>query len=524
MTANRPSRLLDGGLTPAGALSFFLLCVYALFRSLIFLLCALMHLFLFLWCFLSHFLLFSFDRFFCRLFSIFVFSFGVVVLTLKAMSHVGRIRSDLALLRRSRNVSSASIAECEASSLSYLAQKSLIYPPAFRDLGLGEDMSYQDRKKAVGIKSFSVAPSAAEIDFQDQLETAGREARKCNWVWRIGAEMTSMRDRGWFPFFVTLTVDPSRVADSMSFWKEGREFRRYIRRLAEVSARACGKATALKDGASDADFIRHCGVIEHGASRQHHHMHLMVWMRDVPSDWKICPNRGNPNPSTRTTAHCRQMGTYWPWALPGLGRAIYFRHEGDVWGALGFCLPISRKTGRPSKVYPPASAGVYVAKYMEKEDRAWLHRVKATRNLGKDYLRALLERLPLQSVRALTWRARTYSLNVFLQTIHSVPHGLLRSMAKQVLFCRQWASDTLDLKACLQPSIAVYSAMLQSVRNGARPREMLSAQFFDWVTEHLPVPDGYSERALQRAHLRCSVEFPPLRPAAVRHLGGLPRA
>jgi hypothetical protein len=340
------------------------------------------------------------------------------------------------------------------------------------------------------------------------------------WIWRIGSECEEMRDLGWYPFFVTLTVDPSRVPDSRAMWQEGREFRRYIRRLAKVSASACGMPSAIQRGASDSDFVRHVGVIEHGKSRDHHHMHCLIWMRDIPASWKVDPNRGIRVPSSRTINFCRQMGTYWPHALPGIGRAIFFRHEGDVWSRHGFCLPFDKKRGRVINVMSARKAGVYVSKYMDKECKAWLHRVKATRDLGKGRLRNLLHRLPAQTVQALSWRPRRYSLNLMIQMMHSVPSGLLRSMAKEVSFCRQWASDQLDTQALLRPSSAPFIAMLKSVRDGVRPSRMSTEAFYDWVTEFLAVPGGYCERRLSRAHSRLSAVFPPCREQPISHFGG----
>jgi hypothetical protein len=442
-------------------------------------------------------------------------------MTLKAMSYVSEMRSNLSLMRRSRHVSVADIRHAHREVDSYLAQRVLIYPHTMRRFGLVPDMTFQQKKEALSLSGSSAALSEDEIAFQSFLESSAAKSRRAMWIWRIGSECEEMRDLGWFPFFVTLTVDPSRVPDSCEMWKEGREFRRYIRRLAKVSSAACGMPSAIQRGASDSDFVRHVGVIEHGSSRHHHHMHLLIWMRDIPDSWKIDPNRGIVNPKSRTINFCRQMGTYWPHALPGIGRAIFFRHEGDVWSRLGFCLPFDKKRGRAILVKSARRAGVYVSKYMEKEHKAWLHRVKATRDLGKGRLRNLLHRLPLKTVQALSHRPRTWSLALLIQTIHNVPQGFLRSMAKQVSFCRQWASDHLDTDVLLRPSSAPYTAMLQSVRDGQRPSRMSSEDFYDWVTQFLPVPDGYCERATSRAHLRLLAVFPPCREQPVNHFGGL---
>jgi len=439
------------------------------------------------------------------------------------MSYVSSMRSTLEMLRRSSNVRSSDIALCRAEVSSYLAKRILIYPPSLRQLGLRPDMTYQDRKTVLGLHASPPPPSDEELEFQQFLDTSARKQRRAAWIWRIGSEAEDMRDRGWYPFFVTLTVDPARVPDSEAMWRDGREFGKYLRRLAKVSARACGMASAIRNGASDRDFVRHVGVIEHGKTNQHHHMHLLVWMRGIPAKWKICPNRGIADPSSRTINFCREMGTFWPHSLPGLGKALYFRHEGDPWSRLGFCVPVDRKTGKPFKVLPARLAGVYVAKYMDKENKAWLHRVKATRDLGKGRLRNLLWSMAAATVEALTWRPRTYQLSVLVTTIHSVPPGLLRSMAKQVHFCKMWDVCQSDLTTLLRPNSGIFTQMLESVRDGAQPSRMSLKAFYDWVTGLLPVPVGYCDKRLSRAHCRLRVEFPPCREQPVSHLGGMKR-
>jgi hypothetical protein len=437
------------------------------------------------------------------------------------MSYVSEMRSNLALMRRSKRVHAGDYVAARAECDSYLARRVLIYPPSMRRAGLRAGMSFIERKEALGLSVSSAPVSAEEVEFQNFLSDCASKSRRAAWIWRIGSECEEMRDLGWFPFFVTLTVDPARCADSEAMWREGREFRKYIRRLAKISARSLGMASAIKNGASDSDFVRHVGVIEHGGSREHHHMHLLVWMRDIPASWKICPNRGIVRPESRTIDFCRQLQREWHLSLPGIGKALFFRHEGDVWSRMGFCLPFDKKKGRTIRILSARKAGVYVSKYMDKECKAWLHRVKATRDLGKGRLRNLLFRLGMRTVEALSWRPRTYELATMTTTMHCVPSGLLRSMAKQVVFCRQWASAQLDTNSLLRPSSAPFIAMLKSVKDGVRPKRMSSAVFYDWVSQFLDVPDGYCEKRLSSAHLRLSAVFPAVREQPIVHFGGL---
>jgi len=440
-------------------------------------------------------------------------------LSLKAMSYVSTMRSNLALMGLSSEVPSSVVERCRRDFYSYLEERVLIYPPSMLAVGLRPDMTYQDRRDVLGLKSGGCSLSPDEFELARFLETSSRKARRQAWLWRIGSECEDMRDVGWYPFFVTLTVDPSKVCDSEQFWKEGRAFRKYLRAVAKVSAAAFGTPSAIKEGASDCDFVRHVGVIEHGASHQHHHMHLLLWLRAIPESWKVCPNRSVNRPESRVFQECKPLETLWPWGDPDYCPARYFRHEGDPWSRLGFCVPVDRKTRKPLRINCARAAGTYLAKYMEKGDKAWLHRVKATRDLGKARLRNLLFRIPIRVLEALSWRPRTYSLSVLVQTIHSVPSVLLRSMVKQVLFCRNWDSGCGVPKSWTQASGGVFTAMRESVKAGIKPHRMCLKEFYDWVTQLLPVPDGYCEKRLPSAHLRLRFEFPPTDFKKVEHLG-----
>lgn len=438
---------------------------------------------------------------------------------LKTMRFSSELRTTLNLCHRSNRCSPARYAAAYQTSLLYLAQSNLNYPPALQALGLRQGQTLLERRNALGLEAYHSDPSPAEKDFQDFLATSSRKSLKSNWIWRIGQHCLDRSLEGWYGFFVTLTVDPSKVPDSQSMWQEGREFRKYIRRLARISSKACGQPRAIHNGASCADFVHHVGVIEHGKSRHHHHMHLLIWMRDIPDSWKQCPNRGIRAPEHRTNDWCKPMSTYWPNSLPGLGRAKFFRHEGDQWSRLGFCLPYDRKKKAVVRIHGPEKAGLYIAKYMDKEDKSWLHRVKATRNLGTIRLKAVLMRMHIRKLEALTWRPEKYSTNISLQTIHTVPSALLRLMAKQELFCRQWVSGSLDYPMLLSQKCDAFAKMLTSVRSGAKIKRMRSREFYEWVTAHLPASKGYCEKRLLRAAHSLAVDFPPDKSRPVQHIG-----
>jgi hypothetical protein len=440
-------------------------------------------------------------------------------IALKTQRMAAEMRSNLCLMERSKRVSGAHLKEARKECALYLARTNLIYPPSLKVLGLKEGMPLAERKDVLHIGEAALEETEATLQFQELLATAGRKQIRSNWIWRIGQECVEKSVEGWFGFFVTLTVDPARVPDSEKMWKEGREFRKYIRRLAKVAAKACGQPRAIHDGASCSEYVQHVGVVEHGKSSQHHHMHLLVWLRDIPASWKVDPNRGVRDPKHRTNDYCRHMAEFWPHSLPGIGRAKYFRHEGDVWSRHGFALPYDSKRQRTVRINQPEKAGLYVAKYMDKEDKVWTHRIKATRNLGLSRLRKVLQRMHWRKIEALTWRPKTYSLSCSAATIHTCPPALIRLLAKQENFYRSMVSKRMDWETQLRENFDSFKRMLQSVRDGANPKRMRSHQFYEWVSEHLPDPPGYCEKRYWRAIQDLGAEFPPVKSLPIEHMG-----
>ena len=92
-------------------------------------------------------------------------------MTLKAMSYVSEMRSNLALLRRSKQVNAGDIRDIAREVDSYLAQRVLIYPQGMRRLGLAPDMTFQDKKQALSLVGSSMPLSDEECEFSEFLES-----------------------------------------------------------------------------------------------------------------------------------------------------------------------------------------------------------------------------------------------------------------------------------------------------------------------------------------------------------------
>ena len=423
-------------------------------------------------------------------------------------------RSDLHLLRRAK-IPESTIDALEAEYSDILVSKILTYPSTLTGLGLSREMGYQDKKEALGIPAYVPVYSEAESKFIKMMKYQADGTRKAKWKWRIVQEMIDKSS--WYPFFITLTIDPSRF-DPKMVWEEGREFRKYIRRLVnivckEVDHPPAHKKTRYKgrefDYRPESEYLTYFGVIEHGKSREHHHMHLLVWMREIPSYWKKDPNRNISDPSKRSHRNCTKLRSEWDLCQPGRSTATYFRTKGDIWSKIGFSYPIDEKTGKPIKCGDRIQGANYVIKYLQKEHQEWHHRVKATRNLGMKRLKEQMTLMTSEKLEALSWRPKNYGQHHLVTTIHSVPLGLMRCIAKQIIFARQLERSQLDLRTLLNSNKGIFMEMLRSVRNGARPHRMLSQDCYDWVCRHLPAEKGFCEKRFLEAHRTLKRIYPP---------------
>ena len=418
-----------------------------------------------------------------------------------------KMRTNLSLLMKSDLIDELRIDEVKEELATILDSGVLTYPHTLRQAGLEPDMSLEERKTLLELVKQKIVHTDSEEKFLNDMAHKASVIRKANWSWRIGQEAEELQREKWHPFFVTLTVDPSRC-DPKELWQKGREFRKYIRRLVNVVCKELGHPPAHKKPyRPESEYVKYAGVIEHGQSREHHHGHFVIWLRAVPASWRACPNAGIRNPAARVRNECLPMRTYWKWSLPGLSPALYFRSVGDVWQTeYGFVLPL--KDGKPMKVSVPRTAGYYITKYLSKEHKEWHHRMKATRNLGMVTLKRTIAMLDQTVVEALTWRPKKSSTNISLMMIHSVPLGLVRSEAKRRNYLLRFRRNQLDLMELLKPNYEIFKKMLCSVRSGVRPDRMDSSDFYDWVGQHLPDPRGYSRTRLLAAHTYLSITFP----------------
>ena len=444
----------------------------------------------------------------------------------KHQKYWASMRTNLSLINRSEKYSENKIDQLRNELSDILESGILNYPQTLSQAKITPDMALKEKKELLGLRTIPLVRSVEEQKFLDDMAHKAYTTRQANWSWRIGEESEERQKEGWYPFFVTLTIDPllcngkERWVDYRKFpaydspkqlWQDGREFRNYIRDLADMVAHQMGhNAPRKKPYKPESDYVRYCGVIEHGKSREHHHGHFLIWLRDIPPSWRTCPNAGIRNPAKRKNRECFPLRTFWQWSLPGLSPALYFRSVGDIWETkYNHVLPIDRKTGQAITVGTARQTGGYITKYLSKEHKEWKHRMKATRNLGMQRLKHVMKMLDPKIVEALTWRAENANLNTSLMRTHGVPLGMLRLEAKRQNYLIRFRSRQLTLTELLLNNSVVFNRMLTSVKDGARPDRMDSSAFFDWVGNCLPVQRGYCKERLIAAHCEMARYFPP---------------
>lgn len=428
-----------------------------------------------------------------------------------------QVRTDLQLVEQSGLFSADYKAQVRDECERGLDTLNLIYPPTLERLGFERGMPYKARRALMDLAVVGKQPTDAETRLLEWFSDGAASSRKAAWQWRISQEAVQMDQRGWFPFFVTLTVDPRKYDGYEIFGPKSRHWQRYLRRVCNVVTKALGHRPAHKTNTPPAEYMRYVAVVEHGQSGFHHHAHALIWLREIPDEWKLCPNR-NVRGDRAIHRRCKALETLWPYCISSTRPALYYRSVGDIWSRLGHVYPLDANTRRPMVVRPPEAAGAYLSKYMQKGSRKWKHRTKATRSLGLRNLIQFLNLLPMKMLDQLARRPQSHSHCHILTTTQTVPTGLLRSKAKWHRYCRRMSSWTIV--ELLEPTMKPWKDLCASVNSGMKPWRLPSEERFDWVQSLLPPEKiAYSEDDFFNALEHLMDVFPRIHTRNVQTIG-----
>lgn len=387
-----------------------------------------------------------------------------------------------------------------------LENKEIIPPPFLRRLGFRFDLPRGERKALLGVDHVFQGHARLERMLSEQYDAS----HTAEWTFRIAAANSDLMQKGYWPFMVTLTLDPSLHPDGETFWSS-RGWEHYLRKLASVAGRELG-FTAAESRNRVSDLVKYVAVIEHGKSREHHHTHALIWLKAIPQSWKVDPNLGRVKPDAM---QCLEMNSFWE---HGFAYSKYFRFVGDPWSQLGFVIPI-KEDGSRFVLGPVESAGRYVMKYMQKETKEWRHRIRASSSLGLRVIQRLMSIMTDREIDQLTRRIENFDVLSRLQEHISIPVQLIRRLSKQVKICRDWSTST---RHWMNPRASSFLNMLKSVRDGQRPWEMLSSELHEWFLRQNPPQEiGFSEVPFWSAYEKLACFYPRCEQRPTYAVGGV---
>jgi len=423
-----------------------------------------------------------------------------------------------------------------------LDQRILIYPPLFQIFGLKFNQTLKKRKEILGLITQPTADSPTKTQLLKMLEKGADSVREANWRWRAGQWIEEMQQKGWYGFFVTMTLDPAKfstshqrgqsITDELNrtmrhAWQLPKQkndgynherlgiFQEWKTRVCRSIWRNSGVPESDMRQLSERTIAQHMCVIEHGKSSRHHHAHCLIFFKTVPGTWIRDPMRSFSPTIGDTNSHnqCPELSTFWTWSQPQNHRAEYFRHLGDVWKTKhNFKTPI--KNGQGLKLMAPQKAGAYLTKYLQKDVRQWNHRVKATRGIGLCQIRQQIRRLQLRHLKSLTEpmppTLSHYDLRMRASTTISPPISLLTTLSQIERYRREYLST--PLKTLLKPKPEIFSKLLvrsRPSRNTTPPWQLPSPERWLWLQTSLHTDQSeFSEADFKETIIIIREKFP----------------
>ena len=406
----------------------------------------------------------------------------------------------------------------EQNTLEGLLKHLGISPEEYKKMS-GADL---DRLLEVEKKVYEDDPDTRRVQEYMRKQNAELQdaMRKQIAIWRIGQEAKERQAAGWYPFFISLTLDPKVVPDTEKFWREGKQLDYFIEKLTNHVTDAMGEERIRKSRVKRENYLVWHGRLEHGKSREHHHCHMLVWMRDIPSDWKIDPNQGIKDAEYRVKQRCLQIEAEWEYSDPGRSPAIYFRALGDVWKTKhNFVLPVVEKgkdadgmpRREPLRLAPIQAAGLYISKYFTKDKKEWAHRSRGTRDLGTATLKQLIRNMPEEHLRQLAIRPPERETAFEAMLLTSVPLYYVRDLAKDEKYHRDACNAVDHPEEMLKESNNSFRQISEYVAAGLRLHRMSAQAKHEMLTEVLPpVPDYYDPAKYISAAEYLAETFPPV--------------
>lgn len=210
------------------------------------------------------------------------------------------------------------------------------------------------------------------------LEQKSLHARKSTTVYRLNLELEQAVNQKWYIIFNTLTLDPRHTK---TVWEYGSPaFTKYIKKFENITIKENHKYFA---------------VTELGSETNREHIHVIHFIKYIPEQAKLCPNRSMLKPTRRIISYFR---TFWKY---GFSTPIAVRTNAlDVWAKLGYRWAV--KFDKEHNIYQPIESGSvsrlanYMTKYIvkslhTKKDHKW--KIRQSHQLGMTIINETLKQL-----------------------------------------------------------------------------------------------------------------------------------
>lgn len=365
------------------------------------------------------------------------------------------------------------------------------------NFGAGPERSYVDRREAFGLRCQHEAElSDNERRLLDWLAESAVSCRRSMWQYRSAVVVEELVvERGWYPIFGTYTVDPS-ITDAMGLdcrddlWTKTDAWDRFLKSVKYEVADACGLGRNSGKWPPVADWFQYFGVLEHGKSLKHPHVHVLFLCRNIPRSWKRDPNL-KPFCKSRTERDITPLSALWPYGSQCMSVGV---HMVGSWFTNNWLPPQEVRDGKlvECRCGNADAVAKYIGKYIQKGTKQWNHRTKCTKSLGMSGLRRSISQIQSEELlKGLAYKPLDYSQALVLESRSRCPWNLIRKLSRQELL-RRWSfsrdvSDRESLrKVSTRPDSGLYTTLMNSARDSVQIWRQSREWRFNFFTQTSP--------------------------------------
>ena len=325
------------------------------------------------------------------------------------------------------------------------------------------------------------------------LSSMTKSARKTSLLWRVAQESQECLDNGWYLIMDTLTIDPNKLESDRAILS-GRGWHLYKQRFREAIRKALGYKQNC--GIPQIEYLRYAAVVEWGETGNNPHLHVLWMLKDIPTNWKYDPNLSNVIPIRRELDNAKSAWEY-GWSTPTAVRTS----SDDPWARNGWTWPVDKQTHKPIPACGVSGPAAYIAKYLTKEeDKQWTTRVRISRNLGLNGIKAFLRKLETNLLRPLQEITRNQNWIKEYRHVTNCPGSLVAQLAKQERISRLWVSkQTRLIQLTMEsPKKSIVSRLLTFIQGMDPQSSICTESLLDHVREDSTVSDSRAIKAYER--------------------------